>query len=390
MAGFLKRMFMTMNPPNAPPTPGVKPLRFGILSTADICVQALIQPAHSLPDIEVVAIGGRAKEKVEAFAKKHGIRKVHSGPEGYQNLVDDPDIDAVYIPLPNTLHYEWTIKALLAGKHVLVEKPIANTPEEALRMHELAEGKGLVLLEAMHIRFHPAIQRVKSILTSGEHGAIKKISVKLLLPKGTVKYSDGDFDLGKGSIMDIGCYDLEILRFLTSSDPISVESASCEATWPGLENLDTLVTSTLSFANGITADITCNINTPFTLGFIPNFDFSVHIECERGTIKMSNFMVPSLFHSITVKETGGHSRTEKAFRFTDGDEPSRGEEWWTTFHHQLTAFRDRALSKEPRTWYSKEDSVAEAAWLQKIYTKMGMGVRPYSEYFLKTRADRAQ
>lgn len=141
-------------------------------------------------------------------------------------MLDDPEVDVIYNPLPNGLHFEWTMKALKAGKHVLLEKPATDTADEATQIYALAERKGLVVLEAFHYRsglassyrsflrtnrhhlsFHPAIQRVKAILDSKELGAIKSISAALTAPSGTAKEDDirWNYELGGGSTMDPGC-----------------------------------------------------------------------------------------------------------------------------------------------------------------------------------------
>ncbi|KAF9047845.1 hypothetical protein BJ165DRAFT_1527102 [Panaeolus papilionaceus] len=119
---------------------------------------------------------GRDEAKVTNFAKKYGIKKAYSRNGCYDAVVNDPDIDAVYIPLLHVYHYEWSLKALNTGKHVLVEKPRVNTPEEAAQLHDVAQEKGLGILEAMHIRFHPAIQRATQIVDSGELGAVMHVA----------------------------------------------------------------------------------------------------------------------------------------------------------------------------------------------------------------------
>lgn len=140
------------HPPAAAKAEGAdnRPLRFGILGAAKIAPAALIRPAVSHPDVEVYAIAARDLQRAQEYARKHGIPKVHTT---YDALIHDPDVDVVYNPLPNGLHYEWTMKSLEAGKHVLLEKPAANTAEETKEMFDLAEKKGLVLLEAFHYRY---------------------------------------------------------------------------------------------------------------------------------------------------------------------------------------------------------------------------------------------
>ena len=134
------------------------PLRFGILGAARIAPMALIQPARRVPEAQVVAIAARDGAKARAFAAKHGIPRVH---ESYDALLADPELDAIYNPLPNGLHCEWTIRALRAGKHVLCEKPIASNASEAQQMADAARETGRVLVEAFHWRYHPLAKRVR-------------------------------------------------------------------------------------------------------------------------------------------------------------------------------------------------------------------------------------
>lgn len=138
------------NPPKAKKEPSA--LRFGILGAARIAPNALIAPAKSHPDVVIAAVAARDESKARAYAKTHGIATVYHGNDGYQKLLEDPTIDCIYNPLPNGLHYEWTMRALAAGKHVLLEKPSCNTAEETRKIFELAQAKGLVCLEAFHFR----------------------------------------------------------------------------------------------------------------------------------------------------------------------------------------------------------------------------------------------
>src|SRR6267154_1306360 len=133
-----------------------RPLRFGILGAARIAPEALIKPAQKSSDAEVVAIAARNPARAREFADTHGIGRVHAS---YEDLVADPDLDVVYNPLPNSLHCEWTIAALRAGKHVLCEKPIASNALEAERMARTADETGQILGEAFHYRYHPLFFR---------------------------------------------------------------------------------------------------------------------------------------------------------------------------------------------------------------------------------------
>ncbi len=138
-----------------------RPIRIGILGAAAIGPMGLIHPARSVPETQVVGVAARDPERARAYAKKHRLPRVF---ESYEALLADPDIDAVYNPLPNSLHAEWTIRALKAGKHVLCEKPFSSNAQEAERMAQAATETGMVLSEAFHFRYHPLPTRIKAIL----------------------------------------------------------------------------------------------------------------------------------------------------------------------------------------------------------------------------------
>jgi len=142
-----------------------------------------------------MVFSARDEAKAKAFATKHAIPKVYST---YEALLEDPEIQAVYIPTPNALHHKWTIAALKAGKHVLCEKPLANNEKEAQEMVDTAKETGKVLMEAFHYRYHPAAQRVRDIVASGELGEIKSCKVVFYIVGMAFKADDIRFNLALG------------------------------------------------------------------------------------------------------------------------------------------------------------------------------------------------
>src|SRR3954447_2607033 len=142
---------------------GMDDLRFGVLGAARIAPPALVRPAARVPGATVSAIAARDPQRARAFADKHGIATVHTS---YDDLIADPDIDAVYNPLPNGLHAEWTLRALAAGKHVLCEKPFASNEDEARKVADAAEASGLVVMEAFHYRYHALAQKMLEAVQS--------------------------------------------------------------------------------------------------------------------------------------------------------------------------------------------------------------------------------
>ncbi|KAG6902581.1 hypothetical protein C0995_014588 [Termitomyces sp. Mi166 len=397
--GFIQRIYTGLNPPVSVPTLESRPLKFGVLGAATIAPIAIVTPAKNHPETILYAVAARDKAKATAFAKKYGIEKAYGGPNGYQELIDDPEIDAIYNPLPNGLHYEWTMKALAAGKHVLLEKPSADTAEETRQMFNFAEKKGLVLLEAFHYRFHPAIQRVKVIIDSKELGAIKHISASLAIPKGLgpkttdIRYN---YALGGGSLMDMGCYTLNVIRYLSSSNPTSVISAEHSVFTPAKSpasfkpNIDRSITATLALPDNATASLKCDLAMPLKYGLLPPMPLvNATITLEGGKIEVYNFVMPTLYHSIKVTTKDNKvtkTRVEKVYTFADGKMEGKGEAWWTTYRFQLEAFVDRIKGRTPQTWVDREDSIVNMHWIEQIYTKTGLGSRPKSEYVL-TRSE---
>src|SRR5215468_10236658 len=189
-------------------------LRVGILGAARIAPMALVRPARQVPEATVVAVAAREPAKARAFAEKHDIPRVH---ESYDALLADRELDAIYNPLPNSLHCEWTIRALRAGKHVLCEKPIAANAAEAERMAEAAAASGRVLMEAFHWRYHPLAARMREILASGAIGRVQHLEAWLCFPM----LSPGDIrwrlDLAGGALMDAGCYPVSMVRHLAKA-----------------------------------------------------------------------------------------------------------------------------------------------------------------------------
>src|SRR5882757_9896991 len=160
-------------------------VRIGTLGAARITPFALTKPATKVPEVEVVAVAARDRARAEKFAAKRGIPRVH---DSYDALLADPEIDAIYNPLPNGLHCEWTIKALEAGKHVLCEKPFTANAKEAEAVAAVATRTGLVVMEAFHYRYHPLAKRMREIVASDELGTIERVETALCFP--LPKFSD--------------------------------------------------------------------------------------------------------------------------------------------------------------------------------------------------------
>jgi predicted dehydrogenase len=227
-------------------------LRWGILSTADIGLTKVIPGIQRAARCEVVAIASRDAARAEAAARQLAIPRAHTS---YEALLADPDVDAVYIPLPNHLHAEWTIAAARAGKHVLCEKPLAMTAPDAERMIAACHEAGVGLMEAFMYRLHPSWIAVRELVASGRIGRLQAVQSWFSY------YNDDSLNIrnvrafGGGALMDIGCYCINVSRLLFDGEPTRVE-ASMRREPP--DGVDVVTSALLEFGGGV-ASFTCSI-----------------------------------------------------------------------------------------------------------------------------------
>ena len=229
-------------------------IRWGILSTAKIGVEKVIPAMKRGTLTEVVAIASRSEPKARQAADKLGIAKAYGS---YDALLADPDVDAVYNPLPNDQHVPWSIKALEAGKHVLCEKPIGLS---AAQGRELADASArfpkLKLMEAFMYRHHPQWRTAKELVKSGRIGKLRTIQTFFSY------YSDDQNNIrcnpvmGGGGLMDIGCYAISLSRWLFDAEPARVLGyVEIDSSW----GVDRMASAILDFGNGGSATFTCSM-----------------------------------------------------------------------------------------------------------------------------------
>ncbi len=292
----------------------------------------------------VAAVAARDPAKARAFAVQHGIPQVYAS---YQALLADPTIDAIYNPLPNNLHAEWTIRALEAGKHVLCEKPLAANAAEAEQMAQTAERTGLVLMEAFHTVYHPLANRMKAIIDSGELGQIRHIDVQFC----TLMWRWWDirlrYDLAGGATMDLGCYAIRLLRFLANAEP-EVVRAQADCVTP---QLDRWMRADLRFPNDITGSFTCAFWSTKLIRI------TARVLGEAGEMHVLNPILPQLYHRLQVRTAAG-TRTEHH----PGD---------STYTYQLRAFVAAIQGQRPLLTDGR-DGVANMRVIDAIYEKAGL------------------
>ena len=227
------------------------PLRWGVLGAADIAVQKVIPAISASREGRVEAIASRTEDRAKATAERLGIPKSFGS---YQSLLDDPEIEAVYIPLPNHLHMEWTLAAAAAGKHVLCEKPLAMSSADTRTMIDACDAAGVKLMEAFMYRLHPMWAEVRRLVDDGAIGEL--VAIQSLFSY----FNDDPSDIrsipefGGGALYDIGCYPVNVARMLFKSEPSDVKSSIRRDPDFGID----IVTSAVLDFEGRHATFTCS------------------------------------------------------------------------------------------------------------------------------------
>ena len=327
--------------------PRVDTVRIGTLGAARIAPAAIVKPARNSNEAVLVAVAARDRSRAEAFAAKHGIPKVH---DSYGALLADPEIDAIYNPLPNGLHAEWTIAALEAGKHVLCEKPFTANAKEAEDVAAVAARTQLIVMEAFHYRYHPLARRMRSIAESGELGTLARLDIGLCFPLPLFSDIRYQYDLAGGATMDVGSYTVHMARLLGLEEP-EVVSAEPKLRTP---DIDRAMRAELAFPSGHTARVTCSM---WSHRVIQAF---ARVTGTRGEMRVVNPTSPQMWHRMRVK-ADGNTRTERFSRRP-------------TYEYQLDAFCAAVLRGEPPLT-PPADSIANMRVLDAIYVAAGMTPR---------------
>jgi predicted dehydrogenase len=323
-------------------------LRIGVLGAARIAPGAVVKPSRTVDGVRVTAIAARDRARAEAFAAKHGVDRVA---DSYDALLASPDVDAVYNPLPNGLHAEWTEKALAAGKHVLCEKPFTSNAAEAEHVAAVADAHpDLVVMEAFHYRYHPVAQRVRNIVASGELGPLRDVETAMCIPLPFRKDIRYQYDLAGGAVMDVGCYAIHMLRHATGEEP-TVKRAEARL---ASTKVDRFMTADLTLPDGAGARMTCALwsSTLLRMG--------ITVQGEEGVLRLFNPTRPDMYHRLSVWSRDGRRRERVA-----GVKK-------TTYAYQLEAFRDAIAGDRSRVLTPPADSVANMRVIDAVYDAAGL------------------
>lgn len=332
-------------------------LRIGVLGAAAIAPAAIVRPARAVEGVRVTAIAARDRRRAEAFATRHGIDRVH---DDYAAVLDDPDIDAVYIPVPNGLHGAWTIRAIQAHKHVLCEKPFTASAAEARAVADVAHRSDRVVMEAFHWRYHPLNQRLLAAVAAGDLGSITSVRGTFcfpLLKRGDIRWSR---TLAGGSLMDAGCYPVNMVRAVMTAagagEP-TVTGATAAFTGQGVDRaLRGRMRWSGTESDGSPGDtdgaIRCGMFDP-----LHPVDIRLQVVGTDGSVTVRNPLAPQLFGHAVYRRDGAR-RVDRAERT-----PS--------YTYQLEVFRDAVRDGAPFA-STVDDAIANMAVIDALYDAAGV------------------
>lgn len=331
-----------------------KPLRIGILGAARIAELSIVGPAAATGH-RLVAVAARDVSRARAFASTHGVERVH---ETYDDLLADPEVEAVYNPLANALHGPWNLRAVAAGKHVLSEKPFASNAAEAREVAAAARAAGVVVLEAFHYPFHPLFRRVVELIDSGAVGEVQHVETVLRMPSPPDSDPRWSLELAGGATMDLGCYALHAqrrlgLRFLGGEPQVVSGSARDRAGCPGV---DEALSVELAFPSGVRGNAACDMAAPDV------WDFHLTVTGSEGVLHVPDYPRPHEDDTLVLRRGGEPEVVERL--------GSR-----SSYTYQLEAFA-AAVRGEGHLPYDVDDAVPQAELIDAAYRAAGLEPRP--------------
>ncbi len=316
-------------------------LHWGILGTGMIATKFATDLPQSRTGI-LEATASRSRASADAFAHKFGGR----GLAGYETLIEDPAIDAIYLSLPNGLHHDWAIRALEAGKHVLCEKPIARNAREAEAMFAAAEKNGRLLVEAFMYRAHPLIRRLVRLVRTGGIGDLRLMRSNFTFAR-AASPDDARYDpeQGGGSLMDVGCYCVNLARALAQAEPVSVQATAHKHPL----GVDDIAAGTLTFPGGFLVTFTC--------GMTVASDPGTYIAGTEGQIAIDAFWFAR--DGFALKRTDG---TIEKYENPDAE---------PIYAMEADAFAAAVRGEEP-PWITKEDTLGNMRVLDALRESAGI------------------
>ncbi|MCY4247954.1 MAG: Gfo/Idh/MocA family oxidoreductase [Chloroflexi bacterium] len=313
-------------------------VRWGILSTANIG-RRVIPAIHASGNGAVAAVGSRSLASAQAFAAEQHIPRAHGS---YEALLADPDIDAIYIPLPNSLHAEWSIHCARAGIPTLCEKPFASDAAEAQAIVDAFVERDVLLAEAFMYRFHPQHQRIKQIIAEGGIGDMQIIASAFTFPISDAANIRLSKPLAGGALMDVGCYCVNLMRFMTGEEP---SQATASKRIGAATGVDEALAGALHFPAGVIGSFHCGLRAWR--------EHSYTIKGTKGMLRVPASFVPEKNAEAIVQHWRGDDYTEHRIPAVD------------QYQLMVEDFADALLQgRAPR--FSADDAVANMRVVDKL------------------------
>jgi xylose dehydrogenase (NAD/NADP) len=325
----------------------VRKVRWGVLSTANIGREAVIPAIQLSNNGELVAVASRDARKARDFASELGVPASYGS---YEALISAKDVDAVYIPLPNSLHREWTIRAAEAGKHILCEKPLAMNAKECAEMEDAARLNDVKLMEAFMYRFHPRTLKVFELVRGKVLGDLRLIHSAFSFCLTSPTDIRLQPELGGGSLMDVGCYCVNISRMIAAQNPMEVQAY---AKW-GVTGVDEQMACSLRFANGLLAQFDC--------GFVLSHRQFYQVVGTKGVLDVPAAFTPGTSNTMIRQEEG---RNEVLHQIPGDDE----------YRLMVEYFSSCVLNNEPLR-YPAADAAANMRVIDALYRSARNDGRP--------------
>ena len=326
----------------------MRKIKWGVMGTAYIFERDTAQGMRLAKNCELTAIAGRSMEKAEEFRKKYGFERAYGS---YAELLEDPEIEAVYIPLPNTLHHEWTLKALKNGKHVLCEKPLAANAAQAREMFQTARENHVFLMEAFAYQHSPYIKEIRSVIEEGAIGDVRYAEAALI----TSDYDHSNIRMRKetfgGCTYDLGVYALSLVQRMTGMKPEKIRMAAVMSK----EGIDIYTTAVLEYENGCKAHIDC--------GMV--------LETEKNS-SLDRFQIHGSKGSIASVDFGFNAPGTLSYRLRtfDGKDELRCVEVPNNYCLEVEQL-GRCITGEEKPYVTEEFSVALADTVDRILEGIG-------------------
>jgi predicted dehydrogenase len=335
----------------------VDPLRIGVLGAARISELSIVGPAAAT-GTRLVAVAARDRGRAETFARTYGVDRVH---DSYAAVIAVPEVEAIYNPLANSLHAPWNKAAILAGKHVLTEKPFASNATEAAQVRDLAQSRSLVVFEGFYYLYHPLMRRLMSLLADGELGTLQRVESTMFMPAPSADDPRWSLALAGGALMDLGCYALHAQRVLgdfAGGEPRVVGATGAERA--GVPGVDEWADVHLEFPSGATGLARCSMNSE-------GWDMSLRAVGSTGAAFIPDFLYQKDDDRIIIT-SGAGDRTEHCGSAT-------------SYTYQLEAFMNAVRNGAPyRT--DADDAVANMSLIDDCYRAIGLGPRTSVEVIL--------